>query len=141
MPEPIFHHRLEVPAAAIDANGHANNVEFVRWMQDAAVAHADAAGCTAATTAAGATWVATSHHIEYRRPALLGDRVTVQTWVAYLRRTFSLRKYKFIRDGDGMSLATGETNWAFVDAQSGRPKSIPPDIAAMFQLVGADQEP
>jgi len=63
------------------ANGHANNVEFVRWMQDAAAAHADAAGCTAATLAAGATWVVRSHRIEYRRPALAGERLRVVTWV------------------------------------------------------------
>src|SRR4051794_18334412 len=44
-----FRNDVEVLPSALDANGHANNVEFLRWMQDAAVAHADAVGCTAAT--------------------------------------------------------------------------------------------
>src|SRR4051812_34327673 len=94
---PTHVHELVVPPSAIDANGHANNVAFVAWMQDAAVAHADAAGCTAATQSAGATWVVRSHHVEYLKPAFAGDRVEVRTWVVDVRRAFSTRKYEFVR--------------------------------------------
>lgn len=131
MPQ-AFTHEIGVPSSAVDGNGHANNVEYVRWMQDAAVAHADAAGCTAATRDAGATWVVRSHHVEYRRPAFAGDRVRVETWVADFRRAFSLRKYRFVRAADGTVLAEGETDWVFVDVRTSRPRTIPPEIAAMF---------
>jgi len=124
-----------VSAEAIDANGHANNIEFVRWMQEAAVAHADAAGCTAATLAAGATWVVRSHQVEYLRPAVKDDRIDVRTWVADFRRAFSRRKYEFLRQSDQTVLARGETNWVFVDVSTGRPRSIPANIASMFELV------
>ena len=130
----VHAYEIAVDASSIDANGHVNNVEFVRWMQDAAVRHADERGCTAATVAAGATWVARSHHIEYLRPALPGDVVRVQTWVADYRRAFSLRRYRFSRAADGVVLASGETNWVYVDAQTGRPKSIPDAIRAMFDI-------
>lgn len=125
-------HEVEVTAAAIDVNGHASNIEYLRWMQDAAIAHSDAVGCTAATRAAGATWVVRSHHIEYLRPAFAGDRLEVRTWVADYRRAFSLRKYELVRQGDGLLLARGETSWAFVDSASGRPRSIPSHIQALF---------
>ena len=138
---PIYEHCLKIPASAIDVHGHANNVEFIRWMQDAAVAHSNAVGCTAATTAAGAIWVARSHHIEYHRAAFLGEKIKVLTWVANFRRGFSLRKYKFIRESDGALLAKGETDWVFLHVGSGRPRSIPESIAAMFQLVSEDSEP
>ena len=62
--ERVYEYEFEVNASAIDGNGHVNNVEFVRWMQDAAVAHADARGLTAATREAGATWVVRSHRID-----------------------------------------------------------------------------
>jgi acyl-CoA thioester hydrolase len=129
-----------VSAEAIDANGHANNIEFVRWMQEAAVAHADAAGCTAATLAAGATWVVRSHQIEYLRPAFNDDRIDVRTWVADFRRAFSRRKYEFLRQSDQTVLARGETNWVFVDVSTGRPRSIPANIASMFELVPDEPE-
>ena len=128
---------IEVPPSAIDAQGHVNNVEFVRWMQEAAVAHADACGCTAAAMAGvGAMWVVRSHHIEYLRPAFAGERISVLTWVANFRRAFSLRRYKFVRDGDGVVLARGETDWVFVDATSGRPRSVPEGIAGIFAVIG-----
>jgi acyl-CoA thioester hydrolase len=127
-------YRIEVSASAIDANGHANNVEYLRWMQDAAWSHSDAAGCTDATRSAGAIWVVRSHHVEYLRPAFAGDVVEVRTWVADFRRAFSLRKYELVRQGDGAVLARGETNWAFVDATSGKPRSIPEPIRALFDV-------
>ena len=139
---PILHeYEFDVPPAAIDANGHVNNVEFVRWMQDAAVAHSDAAGCTAATKSAGATWVARSHHIEYLRPALAGDRVRVQTWVANFRRSFSLRRYRFLRAADRVLLAKGETDWVYFDVTAGRPRSIPELVAGMFEIPPEGWEP
>ena len=128
-----FQYEFDVTAGAIDGNGHVNNVEFVGWMQEAAVAHSDAVGCTAATSAAGATWVVRSHHVEYKRPAFAGDRVRVVTWVENARRAFSLRKYRFERVGDGVVLAEGETDWAFLDAGTGRPRSIPGEIMALFE--------
>ena len=133
--ERVHCYAVEVTPAAIDANGHANNIEFVRWMQEAAVSHADAAGCTAATREAGATWVVRSHQIEYLRPAMVNDRLTVRTWVADFRRAFSRRKYEFVRESDQSVLARGETNWVYIEVSSARPRSIPPQIAAMFELV------
>lgn len=139
MAERVYGYEIVVDASAIDANGHVNNVEFVRWMQDAAVRHADAAGCTAATQTAGATWVVRSHDVEYSRPAFAGDRVRVLTWVADFRRAFSLRRYRFVRDG--ALLAKGETDWVFLDVTTGRPKSVPEDIKAMFDVAPPQWEP
>jgi acyl-CoA thioester hydrolase len=137
----VHEYTIEVDPSQIDANGHVNNVEFVRWMQEAAVRHADATGCTAATTAAGATWVVRSHHVEYLKPAFAGDRLRVLTWVADFRRAFSMRRYRFYRAADSALLARGETNWVYVDTRAGRPRSIPDHIQAMFELKPPDFEP
>ena len=130
--EATYIHKIQVPPTAIDANGHVNNVEFVRWMQEAAVAHSDAAGCTAATLAVGATWVIRSHSIEYLKPAFAGDYIEVRTSVADFRRAFSHRRYEFVRPKDGVVLARGQTDWVYLDAATGRPRSIPEAIVAMF---------
>lgn len=133
--ESLYTHTLIVPQSAIDANGHVNNVEFVRWMQEAAIAHADAAGCSAATLAAGATWLARSHRIDYLRPAYAGEQIAIRTWVKDIRRAFSRRRYEFVRAADGVTLARGQTDWVFVDRTSGRPKSVPPEIQVMFAIA------
>src|SRR5262249_27019445 len=100
---------ITVTPESIDANGHASNIECVRWLQEAAVRHAEAAGCTAATLQATATWVVRSHHIEYLRPAFEDERIDVRTWVVDFRRAFSRRKYEFLRTADQTVLARGET--------------------------------
>lgn len=126
----------------IDSNGHVNNIVYVQWMQDVAVAHSEAVGCTQATNAAGCTWVARSHQIEYLRPAYAGDRILLQTWVVdATKKSSSTRRYRMMREGDGTVLARGETLWVFIDVQSGRPRTIPPDIIGCFDVVPADEEP
>ena len=93
----VYRFEFTVPETAIDRNGHVNNVEYVQWMQDVAILHSDANGCTAATAEIGATWVVRSHRVEYLQPARAGDRVTAFTWVAGMRKVRSLRKYRFVR--------------------------------------------
>lgn len=136
----IHRYRLTVPASAIDENQHVNNVQYVQWMQDAAGHHADAAGCTAATQALGATWVVRHHHVEYLRPAFAGEDVEVLTWVSGRRKVRSLRKYRFVRVADGATLVQGQTEWILVDVASGKPRTIPDTVLNLFTELSEDQE-
>ena len=126
----------------VDTNGHVNNIVYVQWMQDVAIAHSDAAGCTAATTAAGCTWVARSHQIEYLRPAYAGDRILLQSWIVdATKKSSSPRRYRMVRENDGAVLAKGETLWVFIDVHTGRPRTIPAEVIDCFEVVPADEEP
>ena len=136
----VYQYPLTVPEEALDVNRHVNNIEYLRWMQDAAVLHSDVQGCTKVTIAAGATWVVRTHHIEYLRPAFAGEKIVVLTWVSNLRRVQSLRKYKIIRIEDNTILVEGETNWVFVDAKTGKLRSIPSNIMAAFEVLSKDKE-
>ena len=128
MPDP-FTHAVDVTAAAIDDQGHANNVEYVRWMQDAAVAAAEALDAGGAMMRSrGAAWVVRSHHVEYARPARLGDRLAITTWLSDVTAAACVRHYRFRRDGDAAVIATGRTAWVFVDAATGRPRRLPADV-------------
>ena len=138
MPQ-IYQHSLIIPEQAIDENGHVNNVEYVRWMQEAAELHAQEAGCTQASRLLGATWVVRTHRIEYFQPALVHEKINVLTWVSNWRRVRSLRKYKFLRDCSEQILASGETDWIFIEQKTGRPRAIPGSISDLFELL-PDQE-
>ena len=137
----IYRHEFVVQPASVDGNGHVNNVEYVKWMQEVAMMHSDSVECTQATREAGATWVARSHRIEYLRPAFNGDSMAVLTWVSDFRRVRSLRKYKFVRTTDNAVIAEGETDWVFVDAKTGRPISIPEAVSSAFELISQECEP
>ena len=133
----MFELRITVASEHIDINNHVNNVQYVQWMQDAAIAHSDSLGCLPLLQELGGAWVARSHRIEYLRPALHGDVVVVRTWVSGFRRARSTREYLFLRESDAKELARAETEWVYVDAATGRPKSIPKVIAERFEVVPA----
>lgn len=137
----IYRHEFTVSPDAMDQNGHVNNVQYVQWMQDVAILHCDTSGGTEATQAANATWVARSHKIEYLKPAFEHEVVLALTWVVDFRRVRSLRRYRFLRKTDNILLAQGETDWVFVDAESGRPRKIPLEVSQCFQLLPEDEGP
>lgn len=137
----VYQFDIEVAAKDVDRNGHVNNVVYIQWMQDAAVAHARASGCTQASLAIGATWVVRTHHIEYFSPAFAGDKLTLLTWPSNFQRVRSLRKYKFVRPKDQIVIARAETDWVFVNAKTGRPQSIPDAVKNTLPVVGRELEP
>jgi acyl-CoA thioester hydrolase len=131
--DPVFRLQFKVTAEVVDTNRHANNVAYIQWMQDAAIAHAEACGGTQLARELGGSWFVRMHRIEYLKPAFLNDELTVLTWVANWRKVRSLRRYRFLRIQT--VLAEGETDWVFVDAATGRPKPITEQIVSAFGLA------
>ena len=141
MPAVFEYHHL-VKADEIDGQGHVNNVAYVRWMQDAAVAHSTEQGWEATRyREIDSGWVARMHTIEYLQPAFEGDQILVLTWISDMKKITSRRKYKITRPADSTVLAVAETNWAFVSFSKSTPKRIPAEIFKSFDLVEPDHEP
>jgi len=133
----IFRYRHVVSEESIDVNGHVNNVAYVQWMQDVAVAHSRDRIERGTTQRLGCPWVAREHRIEYLRPAFVGDELEIRTWLDSVRRVRCRRVYEFYRQSDDQLLAKGETDWVFVNIESGRPVSIPEEISSAFILKQA----
>ncbi len=127
----MYNKSFPVPAEVIDQNGHVNNVAFLQWMQDIAIEHYAALGGEEAEKPFG-TWFVREHKIEYLLPAFLGDEVEIRTWVASVGRVRSLRRYEFLRASDGKTLVRGETDWVFVQPESGKPMAIPESVRAIL---------
>ncbi len=128
----IYSKTILIPPAAIDENGHVNNVVYVQWMQDLAVEHYASIGGIE-VQGPDATWVVRKHSIEYFLPAFEGEEIEARTWVEDLRKVRSLRMYEFVRKSDGKVLVKGETDWVFMDAKTGRPRAIPSEVGAIFK--------
>ncbi len=135
MPDVFDYHHTVAPEE-IDGQGHVGNVVYVRWLQEAAVAHSAAQGWTAARYRDfGAGWVVRSHTIEYLRPARRGDAVVVRTWVATMHKASSIRRYVVLREGEPEPLARAETRWVCVDYRTGQAVRVPREIAEAFVVV------
>lgn len=133
--EPIREHaiHLEVADSDIDQLGHASNIAYVRWVQDAAVAHSEAVGLDLATyKSRGAVFVVLRHEIDYLRSALRGDRLAVRTWVPSATAATCRRETEIVRVEDAALLARAATTWGFIDVHTARPRRIPDDIRHLF---------
>jgi acyl-CoA thioester hydrolase len=129
---PIYSKSINIPASAIDGNGHVNNVTYVQWMQDIAIEHYASIGGIQAQ-GPNATWVVREHRVEYLLPAFEGEEIEIRTWVEDIRRVRSQRRYEFVRKSDGRILVKGETDWVFMDAKTGRPLAIPQEVTEVFK--------
>jgi acyl-CoA thioester hydrolase len=138
-PPSAFVLRMVVARADIDAFGHANNVVWVRWVNEAAIAHSEAVGLGAAAYfALQVLWVVRRHDIEYLNQALEGEVLDVTTWVAEMRGATSDRKTLVTRASDGKLLSRATTTWALLDATTGRPRRVPPELAARYAVPSED---
>ncbi|MBE9550129.1 MAG: acyl-CoA thioesterase [Proteobacteria bacterium] len=131
----IFEFPYTVANSDIDELNHAGNYHYVRWMQDAAVAHSNANGWHPQKyQELGAGWVARSHNITYLKPAYEDDALIIKTWVSDLKSATSRRHYE-IMNAAGEMLAKAETNWAFISFKTQKPTRIPAEVAKCFELV------
>jgi acyl-CoA thioester hydrolase len=128
-----FVYEVEVVATDIDNLGHASNLVYLRWIQDAALAHSTALGFSErGYLARGQVWVVRKHEIEYLRPTIAGDRLRVETRVATMKLANSVRRTEIFRQGELVCRAA--TDWVYVDLSRGRPVRIPEEMRAAFPL-------
>jgi acyl-CoA thioester hydrolase len=132
-PANAYVHELVVGEADIDELGHANNVVWLRWVNEAAIAHSRSVGLGPdAYFAMRVLWVVRRHEIEYLVPALAGEALEALTWVATLRGATSLRRTLIRRANDHRVLARAGTTWALVDSETGRPRRVSEEMMARY---------
>ncbi len=135
----IFEWPHVVAAGEIDALGHANNEVYLRWMNQAAVAHSAALGWpTEKYLQLGQGWVVRRHEIDYLRPAVLNLELVVRTWVKTFERASSWRCYAIMERQNGVLLARAQTLWVWVNYETGRIHRIPSQVIVSFPVVAED---
>lgn len=129
---PPFEQALRVGHADIDELGHVNNVVYLRWVQDVAIAHWRALA-TPAQQAAYA-WVVMRHEIDYEAAGVEGDELVLRTWVGVASGITFERHTEIVRAQDGRRLARARTLWCPVDARTGRPCRVDREVRARFSV-------
>jgi acyl-CoA thioester hydrolase len=123
-----FSHVFSVLPEDIDAQGHVNNVAYVRWIQDAAVAHWFSV--TTAEIREKFTWVLTRHEIDYKKQTFENEEVTVTTWVGEPRKVL-WERFTEIRRGEDL-LVKARSVWCLIDRKTLRPVRIGEDLIKWF---------
>jgi len=123
---------LRVVPGDIDELGHVNNVVYLRWVQEVAVAHWRTAATPAQQDAL--VWVAVRHEIDYKRPAMPDEEILVATWVGVAsRRTFE-RHTEIYRAHDRALLARARTVWCPLDRATLKVIEVDADVRARFSV-------
>ena len=130
-----FELHIRVQPTDIDQLGHVNNVVYLRWVQDAAVAHWHAA--TSPEDRAALVWVTVRHEIDYKRPAFPDDEIIARTWIGTASGRDFERHTELRRAADGKVLARARTIWCPIDAETGRPTDVSPEVRERFSDPGA----
>jgi acyl-ACP thioesterase len=107
---------------------------FLRYAQDAAWVHSDAAGFDRAWyLERGLTWLVRCLTMEVLGPSMAGETLTVTTEVVALRRVLA-RRHGEILDDAGRRVANVETDW-LLTGPGLAPVRIPKDFEAGFPFV------
>jgi acyl-CoA thioester hydrolase len=127
-----FEITVQIRPEDVEALDHVNNIVYVRWVQEVAIAHWEAVA--PADARAVMTWVVLRHEIDYLRPARPGDVVRARTWVGEVQAIRYERHTTIVRD-DGTLLARARTLWCPVDLATGRPRRVPEEVRTAFSTT------
>ena len=117
-----------------DRLGHANNVVYVRWLEDVSWAHIESLGMTwELHEKTGKAMAITRTEIDYLASANAGDQLVLGTWLTdYDGRFRSARQFQLVRPSDGRTLVRAVSTRACVDLKSQRPARAPKEFAEIL---------
>jgi acyl-CoA thioester hydrolase len=119
---------LAVTPADIDAYDHVNNAVYMTWFDRSAWQHSAALGLPMEQCLQLDRGMAVLRsEIAYLRPAVLGDTISVATWLLPADGKLRIqRRFQVRREADGATLARAQIEYACIELSSGRPARWPP---------------
>ncbi|MGE0595724.1 MAG: acyl-CoA thioesterase [Hyphomonadaceae bacterium] len=130
MAEP-FTQRIAIDPGDIDELGHVNNIVYLRWAQEIAIAHWQARASAEMLTQF--VWVVRRHEVDYRAALQLGDEAEARTRVAPGAQGALWRRFVEIwKEGASSPCVEVASDWVLLDAATRRVKRVPPEIVSRF---------
>lgn len=125
-----FEKHIVVAQDDLDNLNHVNNVRYVQWVQDVAEEHWK----THANEQIRNTyfWVLLKHSIEYKNAAFLGDVLKLVTYVPKSSGATCIRMVDIYDQNTDKLLASSETTWCFISAETKRPSRITQEVVDLF---------
>jgi acyl-CoA thioester hydrolase len=121
----------------LDAMGHLNNVEFLRFFETARIAFIqDLAPGHSPTDRSRFGFIFAECHINYRAPAFFGDELRVFIEPGELRRSSLQLDFRMVRQGDGRLVADGYGVLVGYDYSAGRPQPVPDALRQRLVAAG-----
>lgn len=131
-----FETRIPVRPDDIDMNQHVHNSKYFDYVL--AARYDQMARCYRLSMEKfldrGFSWVVRSSYMEHKRPLRIGDAAIVQTQVEEIHLRSVRVAFEIAKESDNKTVARGWLDYVMVDADSGRPKTIPEDIVEAYSI-------
>jgi len=126
----VFRLTFEPKPSDIDANGHVNNVVYLRWAQALGTTH----WLSLVPPEAEATWawIALRHEVDYRHELKLGETCHGRTWVADTAQGPRFDRFIRLDHTSGQMCAQIQTTWVLIEKATGRPRRVPEWVMEIF---------
>lgn len=125
-----FEMTVRVQPADVDGLNHVNNIVYLRWVQDVAIAHWRAVAPP--EDQAELVWMVVRHEIDYLSAAGPDDEVILHTRIGSAVGLRFERLTEILRAGDRKPLAKARTLWVPIDPKTGRPKRVSAAVRGLF---------
>jgi acyl-CoA thioester hydrolase len=121
----------------LDAMGHLNNVEFLRFFETARIAFIhELVPTRSPTERTEFGFIFAECRISYRSPAFFGDELRTFIEPAELRRSSLRLDFRMTRDGDGRLVADGYGVLVGYDYSGARAQPIPDELRERLTAAG-----
>ncbi|MEQ3499197.1 thioesterase family protein [Tenacibaculum sp. SSH1-16] len=124
----LFEQKHIVTPEEIDEYNHVNNVVYVQWMQNISDAHWKELSKNVQNI--DYVWFVIRHEVDYKNQAVLGDEVTLRTWVGKTEGIRSVRHFEMYR-GETL-LVKSQTTFCLLDANTKKPKRITKEVTNLL---------
>jgi acyl-CoA thioester hydrolase len=125
---------LEVVASDIDAYDHVNNSVYLSWFDRVAWSHSATLGISLEECVRIRRGMAAHRtEIDYQRAAVLGDRVSVATWIVSTDGKLRVeRRFQVRRAPEPQTLARARTDYVCINLDSGRAARMPVSFSLAY---------
>lgn len=126
----IFEYPITILPIDIDGQQHVNNISYLKWVQEAAIAH----WTSVATREMNEQymWVVSRHEIDYLKQAFINNKLLAKTWVIEPDGAKSFRYVDIYDVETNAIIAKIKTTWYLLDYKTKRPKRIDADLVNIF---------
>jgi acyl-CoA thioester hydrolase len=127
---------LDVAASDIDAYDHVNNAVYLSWFDRVAWSHSAALGISLEDCVRIRRGMAAHRtQIDYLRAAVLGDQVSVGTWIVSTDGKLRVeRRFQVRRAPDGETLARARTDYVCINLDAGRATRMPESFTQKYVI-------
>ena len=116
-----------------DAGGVVHNLAYLRYIEQARTLYAPQIGMDLeALSRQGQHAVVVRIEVDYKRPALLWDKLIVQGRLEQVERSRFWCAFRILRPSDGALLVESRQMLALVQMPGGRPVRLPAEWTARF---------